>query len=206
MKFPLSNKYIALATLTAVASIALVTGCSSSGKTVEEPTPSVLPATEIAALEGFIKSEDCNDLKHGKLPSEDISITTGGATIVRSVEIADESSERAQGLMCRTPLPNQPGMYFQYQEPRSGGFWMYNTYEPLDILYINRLHRVVDKFTMTPCLRDGLNDERWRTKCTREAVNYSPAGAYIAVLEAPAGWADDYDIEQMLVLPPESAN
>lgn len=52
------------------------------------------------------------------------------------VEIADDNSERTQGLMHREYLPQNKGMLFVFdkEEPRS--FWMENTHIALDIAFI----------------------------------------------------------------------
>ena len=71
---------------------------------------------------------------------------------------------------------------------------MYNTYVPIDILYIEHSHNVADKITMTQCLRDGLSDGNWQVKCATEATNYVPKGEWITALELPAGWLESNDI------------
>ena len=47
----------------------------------------------------FIESPDCEDLEHSALPVIDLTLSTDGLDIAIQVEIADELSERAQGLM-----------------------------------------------------------------------------------------------------------
>lgn len=53
-----------------------------------------------------------------------------------SVEIADDDSERAQGLMFRESLPASQGMLFVYDQPITAAFWMKNTLIPLDMIFI----------------------------------------------------------------------
>ena len=79
---------------------------------------------------------------------------------------------------------------------------MYNTYIPIDILYIDRSHNIVDKIRMTPCLRDGMSDDNWKVKCTTEATNYVPTDEWVTVLELPADWLEsngisDADLEDV---------
>ena len=53
-----------------------------------------------------------------------------------SVEIADDSEERARGLMFVEDLPRSAGMLFLYDRPSSQSFWMKNTLIPLDMVFI----------------------------------------------------------------------
>ena len=152
----------------------------------------------------FIDSADCGDLEYGHLSQSEVTVSLGDINLQVTVEIADEPNKRAQGLMCRKSIPNGTGMMFDYSTARSTGFWMYNTYIPIDILYIDRSHNIVDKIRMTPCLRDGLSDDNWQAKCATEATNYVPADEWVTVLELPAGWLEsngisDADLEEVKV-------
>ncbi|MBT4125273.1 MAG: hypothetical protein HOJ22_08090 [Chloroflexi bacterium] len=197
MKFPIQNIRTAATALVAVASIALVAACSADDP---EPTPTVLPHSP-----EFITSEDCNDLVHGGLSLTKLQISgerlstaptlpADGPSLALTVEVADEPSERAQGLMCRETIPSGIGMLFTYAHDQSTAFWMYNTYAPIDIFYVDNSGLVVDRIRMSPCLRDGLTDDDWQVKCATEAVEYVPRAAYRYVLELPAGWKSDLEL------------
>jgi hypothetical protein len=86
-------------------------------------------------------------------------------------------------------------MLFTYDAPSNGGYWMFNTYVPLDILYISATGAVLDSATMAPCPRriaqqeENTND--WRDRCGQDARAYAPDASYIATLELPAGWLED---------------
>ncbi|MEE4189711.1 MAG: DUF192 domain-containing protein [Roseobacter sp.] len=54
-----------------------------------------------------------------------------------TVEIADDSDERAQGLMHRTEMAAFAGMLFVYPEPQTLSFWMRNTLIELDMIFID---------------------------------------------------------------------
>ncbi len=59
-----------------------------------------------------------------------------------SVEVADDASERAKGLMFREALPSGAGMLFAYDHPQTVAFWMKNTLLPLDMLFVGADGRV----------------------------------------------------------------
>ena len=199
MNNPICNANVTLFALVAAASIALFAACSATEQERPTPTTIVLPAPGV-----FFESTDCVNLEYGHLGQSKVTVSFGYIDLKVIAEIADEPSERSQGLMCRESIPNVTGMIFHYSTERSSGFWMYNTYVPIDILYIDRSHNVVDKITMTPCLRDGLSDDDWKVKCVTEATDYVPAGEWLTALELPAGWLEsngvsDIDISDVKV-------
>jgi len=53
-----------------------------------------------------------------------------------SVEIAETDAEREKGLMFRKELPEGSGMLFDFHREQEVGFWMQNTYIPLDMIFI----------------------------------------------------------------------
>lgn len=54
-----------------------------------------------------------------------------------SVEIADDESERATGLMHRESLASSAGMLFIYPRPQRLSFWMRNTLIELDMIFVD---------------------------------------------------------------------
>ena len=69
-------------------------------------------------------------------PMERLTIVTTQGEHDFWVEIADEDAERQRGLMYRDALADDRGMLFQFQDVQPRGFWMRNTPNPLDIIYV----------------------------------------------------------------------
>ena len=60
-----------------------------------------------------------------------------------SVEVADDASERATGLMNRPEMASSRGMLFLYDSPVQATFWMKNTLIPLDMIFVSPEGRVL---------------------------------------------------------------
>jgi hypothetical protein len=71
------------------------------------------------------------------------------------VEIADTPEKHALGLMHRRSLKSDYGMLFIFADEEVRSFWMKNTLIPLDMIFINSGHQVVDLFhAVPPCPGD----------------------------------------------------
>jgi len=65
-----------------------------------------------------------------------VEIATKSGVHVFTVEIADNEAAREKGLMFRKSLPPGHGMLFDFHREAPVGFWMKNTYIPLDMIFI----------------------------------------------------------------------
>ena len=59
------------------------------------------------------------------------------------VAVADDDTERNQGLMDVRDLPQSKGMLFIFEENQPRSFWMANTPLPLDIIFVNSEREIV---------------------------------------------------------------
>jgi uncharacterized protein len=66
------------------------------------------------------------------------------------LEVADDPTERATGLMRRESVPPGTGMVFLYDEPVQVEFYMYDVPIPLRAVFIDG-DRVVSQVVMPPC-------------------------------------------------------
>lgn len=72
-----------------------------------------------------------------KCSADYVDIYTKQGVFRFHVEIADDASARAQGLMFRENLDAWSGMLFVYESPSAVSFWMKNTPIALDILFFS---------------------------------------------------------------------
>ncbi|HEV8388264.1 MAG TPA: DUF192 domain-containing protein [Dongiaceae bacterium] len=70
------------------------------------------------------------------LPRDMLLVETGSSQYRFEVEIADDATERAEGLMYRQSLADNAGMLFLYPKPQPVEFWMKNTPLSLDIVFV----------------------------------------------------------------------
>ena len=95
----------------------------------------------------------------------------------RHVVVADDTDERATGLMRRNDLGSYDGMLFVFDRPTSSPFTMSDVPVPLDIGWYDAAGRPVDRLRMLPC-PDGT---------VADCPAYSSRGPYSYAVETLGG-------------------
>ena len=88
------------------------------------------------------------------------------------VQVASTEAERETGLMWVQSMPADAGMLFVFSGESTVGFWMENTYIPLDIAYISASGKVLGVVHGKPLDKTALD----------------PPGLYRYALEMNEGW------------------
>jgi uncharacterized membrane protein (UPF0127 family) len=111
-----------------------------------------------------------------------VTIETAEGKVVVPVEIAQTEQERELGLMNRTSLPEDDGMFFVFGGPQANvGFWMKNTLIPLSVAFADENGRIARILDMEPCEADP---------CTV----YDPGATFVTALEANQGAFDRWGV------------
>jgi uncharacterized ACR, COG1430 len=97
------------------------------------------------------------------------------------VQLAQTEDERAVGLMYRSSMEEQQGMWFVFENEAPRSFYMKNTLIPLDIIYLNKDKKVVSIA------------KNARPKDETSLPSEAPA---MYVLEINGGLADKWGIEK----------
>ena len=150
--------------------VALLTACGSSATPGADPPPTA--TTQPAATDQAVGSQA------GGRPAPGTGWVIFGADTV-TVEVARSASERQQGLMNRTEVPDGTGMLFVFPQSRIRSFWMQNTYVDLDIAYIDDSLRIIDI-------------QQMKAETTDPHESSAPA---MFALEVRMGWFAEHGIE-----------
>jgi uncharacterized membrane protein (UPF0127 family) len=102
------------------------------------------------------------------------------------VEVADSPEEREKGLMYVRNLPVDQGMLFVFSDEEYRGFWMKNTYIPLDIIFVNSKNRIVDIDEAVP--QPNASEEELKTYRSDEPAKY--------VIETNSTFTERKDVEE----------
>jgi len=128
----------------------------------------------------------------GEEPMETVlAVLPGGEELL--VELAVTTAQRRQGLMFRDELPGGQGMLLIFPDSGFRAIWMKNVRIPLDLVWLDRTHRVVHlERNVPPCSAEPCPDYHSMRKAS-------------AVLELNAGSAETLGIEpgqQLEFIPP----
>jgi len=158
-----------------------ITACLRIAARLRTAALALLALAALGPLAGtaFAQQVHLEDL--AAFPRTTLEITSGGQRHAFSVWVADTGERQAQGLMFVRDLPADQGMLFPQHEPRPVGFWMKNTFIPLDMVFIDRNWRIAHIAKMTK----------------PQTLDVVPSGGpVIAVLELRGGEADRRRLRQ----------
>lgn len=112
---------------------------------------------------------------------ERLVVESGDELHVFQVEIADAPHEQAQGLMHRTEMAEDHGMFFIFGDYAPRRFWMKNTLIPLDIIFVHQ---------------DGVIHHIHRQAQPHDTSGAPSNGPAKAVLEINGGLSDQLGIKE----------
>jgi uncharacterized membrane protein (UPF0127 family) len=96
---------------------------SSSQILADSPVGEGMNSTDLMAISG-------NETVEANFYSSREKITS------LELEVANSDEEREKGLMFRKNLSEGTGMVFVWNDSKERGFWMKNTYIPLDMIFV----------------------------------------------------------------------
>jgi uncharacterized membrane protein (UPF0127 family) len=170
-----------VATVVVVAS--LLAACSTGDDAVPAATGADSPVATSTSADGFPPPPPLHP-EVDVLPAGTVRVDPGdGAEPLHvAVRIAATDDARRHGLMEVPEVPDGAGMWFSYEEDRTGGFWMRDTLVDLDIAWVDAAGRIVSTTTMEVC-------------DVPACPSYEPDAAYRTALEVPAGWFGAHGVE-----------
>lgn len=104
-----------------------------------------------------------------------------------SVEMATTAAEREKGLMYRKSLPEGQGMLFDFQRDQEVGFWMKNTYIPLDMIFIRSDGRIMRIAENTEPLSERIVSSNGAVRAVLEVIGGTARKLGIAAGDRVAG-------------------
>lgn len=160
-----------------------VTSTQGGGGRCVVPLASVAPAVPPPA------GGRCPADPTGRLALSRARVTFPEAGVSVDAELAKTDAENERGLMYRTAMGEDEGMFFFLGERKVQTFWMHNTCIPLDMLFVDDDGTIVGVVESAPVLDDGVRE----VGCPSRFV-----------LEVNAGWVRRHHVKpgQRVVLPP----
>ncbi|NDF11547.1 MAG: DUF192 domain-containing protein [Proteobacteria bacterium] len=110
-----------------------------------------LMVAAVVALVAIWTAPDFNETRAGDITQAQKKLATapvvfsgaGHPDVTFTAELARSEEEQHIGLMFRTKMNNDEGMLFTYDEPQVLTMWMKNTLLPLDMVFIDKDHKVI---------------------------------------------------------------
>ena len=110
-------------------------------------------------------------------------VTLPGRAQVRAEVLSDER-DMVRGMMYRTSLAPDRGMLFLHSSPGYHTYWMFQVRIPLDIVWMDSEHRIVEIVTAPPCTTEA-----------NQCPNYGGHASSQYVLELAGGMAARYGLK-----------
>ena len=123
----------------------------------------------------------CSYAPQPPLPTAPLKIETARGVYAFAVELAVTQDQRACGLMHRPRLARDAGMLFKQDPPGPAFFWMKNTPQPLDMLFIGQDGRILHIARHTT----PYSTQSYGTEKTVAAVLELAAGMTTRIAAAP---------------------
>ena len=125
-------------------------------------------------------------------PPQTLEIVSKTGVHSFAVEMAATEAEREKGLMYRKELPEGQGMLFDFHQEQEVGFWMKNTYIPLDMIFIQGDGRILRIAERTEPLSTQVIPSNGPVRAVLEVIGGTAEKLGIApgdrVAFAPFGW------------------
>ena len=115
-----------------------------------------------------------------------VTFQTGSPRSWAVLEVANNETEKEEGLMNRTELGKHEGMLFNYSRENIRGFWMKNTLIPLDMIFIDSDKEVINVETAYP--EPNTSEENLEIYRSAKPAQY--------VIEVNAGFAENHSIKK----------
>ena len=123
-----------------------------------------------------------NDTAAARLPTTQVTLPDGAQI---TAELAITPEEQARGLMFRANLAPDRGMLFVGGRSAPRSFWMYQCLIPLDMIWLDGTHRIVEIVRAAPPCRSS---------DPSDCPSYGGNANSVYVLELAAGQADAHGL------------
>jgi uncharacterized membrane protein (UPF0127 family) len=118
------------------------------------------------------------------------TVTLPDGTKVKA-EVMMNPKDMMRGMMFRDTFPEGKAMLFIHNSPTNQPYWMYQVKVPLDIVWMDKNHRVVEMVeNAPPC----------KTEKASGCPNYGGNRTYSFVIELPGGYARKHGVREGEVL------